>query len=75
MKVDIKPYWKNITKYYWDKTIISGEVFRIWEILEKDYRVRRISTWLGEEHGNSILVEFPDEQTYTLFALRWHNGY
>jgi len=66
MRVDIKPYWKNLTKWYWDERQNIRGGFSIWEILEEDYGAR-----CAQVSGRGILMEFPDEQTYTWFVLRW----
>ncbi len=64
--VDIMPYWKNLTNWYWS-TENYRDGFSILEILEHDYGARKV----GPALGNSIPMEFPDEKAYTLFALRW----
>lgn len=64
--VDIKPYWKNLTNWYWSTENNRGG-FSIQEILEQDYGAHRV----GPVLGNAMLVKFPDEQTHTWFVLRW----
>jgi hypothetical protein len=66
MRVDIRPYWKNLTNWYWDESQNNRGGFSIWEILEEDYGARCVHV-----SGRGFLMEFPDEKAYMLFVLRW----
>ena len=75
MRVDIQPYWKKLANWYWDNLGANeGVSMSIWDMIEHDYGARKIfHSELGGKLGpkTQMIVEFPDEQTYTLFALRW----
>jgi hypothetical protein len=75
MRVNIEPYWKKLANWYWDNAGgYEGVGMSIWDMIERDYGARKV--YHGERGGklgqkNQMIVEFPNEQTYTLFALRW----
>jgi hypothetical protein len=77
MRVNIEPYWKKLANWYWDtldgKTVYESGM-SIWDMIEHDYGARKV--YHGTRGGklglkNQMIVEFPDEQTYTLFVLKW----
>ena len=80
MRIDITQYWKKLAIWYWhtlDGKTVHESGMSIWEMLERDYGAVKVSH-AGFVHRsgkfglkNQMIVEFPDEQTYTLFALRW----
>jgi hypothetical protein len=66
MRVDIDPYWKNITNWYYDNGGYDTVGMSIWDMLRRDYGadvVRRASP--------QFIVVFPDEKMFTAFLLRW----
>lgn len=77
MRVDIEPHWKKLANWYWDT--VEGKTthesgLSIWGMLERDYGAIKVyQSALGGKLGtkNKMIVKFPDEQTYTLFLLRW----
>ena len=75
MRVNIEPYWKKLANWYWENLGgHEGVGMSIWDMIERDYRAQKV--YHGERGGKlglkkQMIVEFPDEQTYTLFALRW----
>jgi len=70
MIVDIRPYWRKITNWYWDEPKNHRGGFSLWELLEDVYGIRPVS---GSGFGSEkpLFVEFPDEKAYTLFVLKW----
>lgn len=76
MRVDIQPQWKKIANWYWDYAGgYEGVGMSIWDMLQRDYGAIKVRHGvnggkLGLKKQESI-VEFPNEQTYTLFLLRW----
>lgn len=68
IRIDINPYFKNIADYYWDHLDpqIDGS---IWEWLLVEYGVSRLGP-IRDMEGKSW-VSFPDEQSKTMFLLRW----
>lgn len=72
MKVDIQPQWKRIADWYWEGLSgHEGTGMSIWKMLEHDYGVRKIRHHRDAFGCVYMIVEFPDEQTYTAFLLRW----
>lgn len=74
MRVDIEPYWKKLANWYWDNPVGMSVGMSIWEMLEHEYGAVRV--YYGVSGGklgrkNDMMVEFPNEQSYTVFLLRW----
>ena len=67
LRVDIRPYFKNIADYYWDNldTTVDGS---IWDWLYRDYNVIKIGP-VGSKP--QLWVSFPDEKMLAWFLLRW----
>jgi hypothetical protein len=77
MRIDITQYWKKLANWYWDtldgKTVHESGM-SIWEMLERDYGAIKVYHGaLGGKLGmkNSMIVKFPDEQSYMMFILKW----
>lgn len=69
MRRDITEQWQNITKWYWQQYFRKDHrCLSIWQILERDYGVKRTRSMSGPSWTQ---VDFPDEKAYTLFLLRW----
>lgn len=68
IKRDVQPQWRNIVKWYWNQYQLDDAAETIWDILEQDYGAKRTRP-MGSP-GWSIM-QFPDEQSYTMFLLRW----
>ena len=66
MRVDIQPQWKKLANWYWD----NGSGMSIWEMLEHEYGAIKILTMQGTAEKR-LIVDFPDEKTYTAFLLKW----
>lgn len=75
MRVDIQPQFKKLADWYWKQGGgFAGVGMSIWDMLARDYGA--IKVYHGTRGGrlgmkNQSLVEFPDEQSYTMFLLRW----
>jgi hypothetical protein len=75
MRVDIQPYWKKLANWYWNNAGgYEGVGMSIWEMLEHEYGAVRV--YYGGSGGklgrkNDMMVSFPNEQSYTVFLLRW----
>lgn len=66
MRVDIQPQWKKLANWYWN----NGSGMSIWEMLSHDYSAMLVHTKQGTGEKR-LIVDFPDEKTYTAFLLRW----
>jgi hypothetical protein len=76
MRVNIGPQFVKIADWYWEKfeQPIAGIHLSIWDVLERDYGARKVRVGsFGGRYGLSkeMMVEFPDEKSYTMFLLRW----
>ena len=65
---DIAPQWSNIAKWYWQQYQEDQPNLTIWDILERDHGAQRTCSMVQLDW--SVLL-FPDEQSYTLFLLKW----
>ena len=71
MRVDIQPQWKKLANWYWDRSggrLLFG--MSIWEMLEQEYGAIKVHTMQGTAEKR-LIVDFPDEQSYTAFLLKW----
>ena len=69
IKRDIQPQWRNFVTWFWENYDGSkSNYLTIWNILEQDYGAKRIRP-MGSP-GWSVM-QFPNEQSYTMFLLRW----
>ena len=68
MKVDISPQWTKLANWYWDHADGPGGGIgmSIYEMLEHDYGAFRVLGAAGD-----IIMDFPSEQAYSMFLLRW----
>jgi len=76
MRVDINPQFQKIADWYWEKFFQpdDGPHMSIWDVLERDYGARKVRAGTyGGKYGRKkeMMVEFPDEKSYTMFLLRW----
>lgn len=77
MRVDIEPQWKKLANWYWENAGgYEGVGMSIWDMLKRDYGAFKVYKGmyggkLGAKKKMTMLVEFPDEKTYTAFLLRW----
>jgi hypothetical protein len=76
MRVNIQPQFEKIASWYWEKfdQPTNGTHMSIWDVLERDYSARKVHVGtFGGKYGMSkqMMVEFPDEKSYTMFLLRW----
>lgn len=75
MRVDIGPQFQKIADWYWEKFDQPGDKhLSIWDVLERDYSARKVRFGMyGGKYGmkKEMMVEFPDEKSYTMFLLRW----
>lgn len=71
MRIDIKPHWQKLAKWYWNtlegKTMYNSGM-SIWDMLENEYGVQR--GFNGQVDGSMYAV-FPDEKSYIMFLLKW----
>jgi hypothetical protein len=66
---DIREQWRAISCWYWNQyQALTGPTYTIWQILERDHGARRVSPL---DHPKWSVVDFPDEQAYTWFLLKW----
>lgn len=74
MRVDIKPQWRQLAKWYWD-TLEGKNTYNkgmsIWEMLEHEYGARKGFSLGAMREDKSMWVHFPDEKSYLMFILRW----
>lgn len=71
MKVDINPQWGNLVRWFWDTSegqAISESGMSILDMLYNEYGAERTYCL---RTSNEIYLTFPDEQSYTMFLLRW----
>lgn len=68
LRVDIRPYFTKIANYYWNEKPIPATHESIWDWLKRDYNIIKIGS-MGSRP--ELWVSFPDDQTKTLFLLRW----
>lgn len=68
IKRDILPQWQRIADWFWKHYDDLHCNHTIWDILERDYGAKRIHP-LGSPGWS--LLQFPNEQSYTMFLLRW----
>lgn len=76
MRVNIAPQFEKIATWYWEKFFQpdDGPHMSIWDVLARDYGARKVSHGaFGGRYGlkKEMMVEFPDEKSYTMFLLRW----
>lgn len=76
MRANIGPQFEKIATWYWEKfeQPIAGIHLSIWDVLERDYNARKVCAGtFGGKYGmkKEMIVEFPDEKSYTAFLLRW----
>lgn len=74
MRVDIKPQWRKLVKWYWDSCEgkdVQDSGMSIWEMLEKNYSAKKLHDSSLIVGTSGLWVEFPDEKMYTIFLLRW----
>lgn len=76
MRANIGPQFEKIAEWYWEKfeQPIAGIHLSIWDVLERDYNARKVRAGtFGGKYGlkKEMIVEFPDEKSYTAFLLRW----
>lgn len=75
MRVDIQPHFKKIADWYWEKfdQPSTGAHMSIWDVLDRDYGARKVRVGTFDAGGvkTPMIVEFPDEKSYTMFLLRW----
>jgi len=76
MRVNIGPQFEKIATWYWEKFehTAGGIHMSIWDVLERDYSARKVRAGtFGGKYGlkKEMIVEFPDEKSYTAFLLRW----
>lgn len=65
---DIEPQWQTIVEWYWAQYQDGQPNNTIWQVLEREHGAERTRP-LGRP-GWSVM-EFPDEQAYAFFLLRW----
>lgn len=67
---DIHPQWQNIASWYWSQNheLCIHRHLSIWDILERDHGAQRTRSMSQLDWS---VVDFPDEQSYTAFLLRW----
>ena len=66
---DIKEQWRVISGWFWAQhQEDDGPEYTIWQILERDHGVVRARPIT---HPEWSVVDFPDEQAYTWFLLKW----
>jgi len=71
MRVDIQPQWQKLAAWYWEEFDQPKDKFlSIWEMLERDYGAFKVFS-MGSIHKKGMMVEFPDEKSYTMFLLKW----
>ena len=61
MKVDIKPYWMKLTRWYWDENT-SG--MSIWEMLQHEYGAFKAFNIGSLRDNGAMWVLFPDKESY-----------
>jgi hypothetical protein len=76
MRVNIEPQFEKIADWYWEKfeQPSNGTHMSIWDMLARDYGARKVRAGsFGGKYGlkKEMVVEFPDEKSYTMFLLRW----
>ena len=75
MRVDIVEQWKRLANWYWEQAGgHDGVGMSIWAMLERDYGAVRVYHGiqkLSTKKKMVMLVEFPDQKSYTAFLLRW----
>lgn len=72
MRVDIKPQFKKIADWYWEKfDQPEGTHLSIWDFLNRDYGAHKGFNINSMQSDRSMWVVFPDEKSYTAFLLRW----
>lgn len=73
MRVDIKPQWRKLAAWYWEKfDQPQGTHLSIWDLLSRDYGARKAFNINSMRDGDpGMWVIFPDEKSYTAFLLRW----
>lgn len=71
MRVNIEPQWKKLANWYWDtlegKTTHSSGM-SIWDMLYNEYGA--MQAYDGKDTHRMVVI-FPDEQSYSMFLLRW----
>ena len=66
---DIKEQWRAISGWYWTQCFRKDHrCLSIWQVLERDHGVVRSRSL---DHSEWSVVDFPDEQAYTWFLLKW----
>lgn len=70
LRIDIRPYFPNIARYYWEELEYDSEVVHmsIWDWLHRDYGIIKIGS-IGIKP--ELWVHFPDEKKLAWFMLRW----
>ena len=76
MRVDIQPQFQKIADWYWESFFQpdDGTHMSIWDVLARDYGARKVRAGsFGGKYGmkKEMIVEFPNNASYTMFLLRW----
>lgn len=76
IRVDIQPQWRKLANWYWDNIDCAGVGgMSIWEMLEHDYSAFKVyqgaRDWGNGGIHKEVVVQFPDEASYSAFLLRW----
>ena len=74
MRANIEPQFEKIANWYWETfEQPDNSHMSIWNVLERDYGARKVYAAFGGKYGlkKEMMVEFPDEKSYTMFLLRW----
>lgn len=73
MRVNIQPYWRKIADWYWEDFFQPNDGFHmsIWDVLARDYGAKKAFNITSIRKDRQMWVVFPNEQSYTMFLLRW----